>query len=608
MCGICGWLAREGAPPTEAELSRMAATLVHRGPDESGVLLDGPVGLAIRRLRVIDPKSGRQPYATEDGQVAAVFNGEIYNFRPLRAELERKGHRFQGKADGEVIVHLYEEHGLDFVHHLNGMFAIALWDAGRQRLVLARDRLGIKPLFIARQGPLLLFASEPKAILASGRLKRSLDVISLDQYLTFEYVPGPRSIWEGVEKLPPGHLLVAEAGTVKVQRYWELRLEPGRTRLTPEEFLHNLGQSVKRMLVSDVPLGLFLSGGVDSSALAALMTEHAPGQVKTFSIGFEDDSYDESRYFREVARFLGTDHHDQILGPLNVENLLAPLVDVLDEPLADAAIVPTFLLSRFARQHVTVALAGEGADELLMGYPTYTAHRLARWLGWLPAWVKGLVHRLPVSHRYLSFDYKLKRFVSRLDEPLPRRHQLWMGSFGPEQKAALYRPEFRAYLGRDGLEALPTLERLGPMEQVQHLDLNFYLPDNLLVKLDRATMAVSLEGRVPFLDHTLVEQVAGLPTRVKLGKRILKQALPGRVPEAVLRRPKKGFGIPVAVWFRQSLRGFLGDRLEGLKRHGIFEPQALDTLFQEHQEGRVDRRKELWTLLMLSLWWERHLG
>ncbi len=586
----------------------MAATLVHRGPDESGVLLDGPVGLAIRRLRVIDPKGGRQPYANEDGQLTAVFNGEIYNYRELRTELEGKGHRFQGKADGEVIVHLYEEHGLDFVQKLNGMFAIALWDAGRQRLVLARDRLGIKPLYVARQGPLLLFASEPKAILASGRIPRSLDVISLDQYLTFEYVPGPRSIWEGIEKLPPGHLLIAEAHTVKVQRYWELQLEPGRTRLQPEEFLEQLGQSVKRMLVSDVPLGLFLSGGLDSSALAALMTHAAPGQVKTFSIGFEDDSYDESRYFREVARFLGTDHHDEILGPLRVESLLGPLVDVLDEPLADAAIVPTFLLSRFARQHVTVALAGEGADELLMGYSTYTAHRLARWLRWLPGWARALVHRLPVSHRYLSFDYKLKRFVSRLDEPLARRHQLWMGSFGPEQKSALYLPEFRAYLGRDGLEPLPTESRLQPMEQVQHLDLNFYLPDNLLVKLDRATMAVSLEGRVPFLDHTLVEQVAGLPTHAKMGKRIMRTALKGKIPESILRRPKKGFGIPVAVWFRQSLRSLLGDHLEKLKSHGIFEPRELDKLFREHQEGRVDRRKELWTLLMLSLWWERHLG
>jgi len=586
----------------------MAATLVHRGPDESGVLLDGPVGLAIRRLRVIDPKGGRQPYANEDGRVAAVFNGEIYNFRELRAELEGKGHRFQGKADGEVIVHLYEEHDLDFVHRLNGMFAIALWDARRQRLVLVRDRLGIKPLYLAREGPLLLFASEPKAILASGRLPRSLDVISLDQYLTFEYVPGPRSIWEGIEKVPPGHLIVADAHGVKSQRYWELKLEPGRTQLTPEEFLSALGASVRRMLVSDVPLGLFLSGGIDSSALAALMTEAAPGHVKTFSIGFEDDSYDESRYFREVARFLGTDHHDEILGPLKVENLLGPLVDVLDEPLADAAIVPTFLLSRFARSHVTVALAGEGADELLMGYPTYTAHRLARWLRWLPQWARQLAHRLPVSHRYLSFDYKLKRFVSRLDEPLPRRHQLWMGSFGPEQKTALYRPEFRAYLGRDGLEPLSALGHLGTLEQVQHLDLNFYLPDNLLVKLDRATMAVSLEGRVPFLDHTLVELAAGLPTRAKLGKRILKAALPGRIPAAVLKRPKKGFGIPVAVWFRSSLRSFLGDHLERLKRHGIFEPRALDTLFRDHQEGRVDHRKELWTLLMLSLWWERHLG
>lgn len=594
----------------------MAGQLVHRGPDQDGFHTAQEVGLAIRRLKIIDLDGGRQPYFSEDLQVVAVFNGEIYNFQSLRRQLEEKGHHFNTRTDGEVLVHLYEDFGLDFVDHLNGMFAVALWDARRRRLVLARDRLGIKPLYYGLHQQRLYFGSELKAILAATDFPRQLDLAAVRQYLTFEYVPGPRSIFANIRKLLPGHLLVFEEGHLRTHSYWSVHFQPAPARPVRDwaaELRHLLRESVRRRLISDVPLGIFLSGGLDSSSLTALMCELHPGQVKTFSIGFREESFDESRHFREVARFLGTEHHERILEAATTQAVLEPLLEVLDEPLGDAAIVPTYLLSQFAREHVTVALSGEGADELLGGYPTYWAHQLADGMGWLPrpvlALFRWLVNHLPVSRHYLSLDFKLKRFFSAIDCDRVTRHVNWMGSFPVDTPDLLLTPPEEPVL--EPLGRFPLAGTRGT-ETIQTLDLHGYLADDLLVKLDRATMAVSLEGRVPFLDHTVVEFLAHLPSSLKFRgpdcKLALKQALGPSLPTATVKRAKKGFGIPVADWVRGDLRPLVESHLrpEHLKAQGLFHHQPIQRLVDQHLAGQADHRKPIWTLLMFQLWHQKY--
>jgi asparagine synthase (glutamine-hydrolysing) len=595
LCGICGWFdvgGREVA--SEETLRAMIATLRHRGPDETGIHYEPQAGLAIARLSVMDPGSGQQPYRNESGNVIAVFNGEIYNFVELREQLQSRGHQFRGLADGEVIVHLYEEFGADFPLHLNGMFAIALLDRDRGRLLLVRDRLGIKPLYVAQRGTTVWFASEAKALLTDRRLNPE----ALSQYLRFEYVPAPRSIWAGIDKLPPASLW----DNGRVHRYWKQPV--GSHTMDPQEAVDELDgrlrESVRRQMVSDVPLGVFLSGGLDSSTLVGIASTLA--SVQTFSVGFAEASFDESRFARQVAEHCGTTHHHRQLTPAEVPDLLARMLQVLDEPLADAAVLPTLWLSQLARTRVTVALSGEGADEVFGGYPTYQAFQLAEALERLPAPVLAAlgagVRRLPVSHRYLSLDFKLKRFFAHLGQPPEERHQSWMGSFA--RPAAILRADWpcaaRVLPSGDGLQ-----DRLDQ-------DLALYLVDDLLVKLDRATMAVSLEGRVPYLDHTLVEWVSRLPIAWKVGPRsgkwLLKQVAKRYLPRTILDRPKKGFGIPLGQWFAGPLRELLGDSLQTLKATGIFQNAELDRLFELHQAQRADFRKELWTLVMLAGWFE----
>lgn len=598
----------------------MAARIHHRGPDEQGLFTEGPVALAIQRLSIIDVAGGHQPYRNETGDLVCVFNGEIYNFQELRAGLQERGHRFATHADGEVIVHLYEERGVECLEALNGMFALALWDRKRERLFLARDRLGIKPLYTAEIPGGVAFASELKALLELPTIARRLNPVALDQYLTFEYVPAPESILEGISKLPPAHILVRDPATNLVQCYWELKLREQDRSLSPRDWQRllrqSLKQSVQRMLISEVPLGVFLSGGIDSSAVAALARE-TTGRVKTFSIGFQDRTYDESSHARLVARELGTEHHEELLDPRASLEVLDPVVDQLDEPLGDAAILPTYLLSRYARQSVTVVLTGEGADELLAGYPTYPAHAVAAWLprplSRVAAWT---VNRMPVSTSYLSLDFKLKRFFRHASEPVMPRHFHWMGSFTAEDKRLLYTSSFQASLPHEATwrpleEHRAELAGLDLIAGIQHLDLHFYLPDDLLVKLDRATMAVSLEGRVPYLDHTLVELLARVPMPLKLrgmnGKWLLKQAMKDSLPASILKRPKKGFGIPVAQWLKTDLKPLLDRCLEPerLRRQGLFDPAFLGRMVQQHLAGKVDHRKPLWTMLMFQLWHER---
>lgn len=612
MCGICGWVNLSGETPSEETLTKMVSALRHRGPDKQDYVVRPGVGLGIARLAINDIEGGHQPYRNEDGSIWAVFNGEIYNFRELRTTLEHKGHRFNSKTDGEVIVHLFEEYGPGFVEHLNGMFAIALWD-GRQ-LYLYRDRLGIKPLYIARFAGNLYFASELKSLLQVESFPRRLNHAALRTYLSLEYVPGPQAIFSDVEKLLPGHWLgTTGAGGTELHRYWSLpHYSQDHESLAnwSERIADLLSDSVRLRLIADVPVGIFLSGGLDSSTLTSMMCRLHEGPVHTFSVGFSQKSFDESEYSKAVAQHLGTVHHHQTLGPEATLAALEPLAQNIDEPLADPALIPTFLLSKFARQKVTVALSGEGADELLGGYPTYFAHQIAEMLKFFPTqfWrtAESWARRIRPTREYLSFDFKLKKFLSGMGRDPVERHLTWMGAFPWSDSEVLVEPTdhslFPAHFD------LPSR----PVERAQALDISTYLVDDLLVKLDRATMAVSLEGRVPFLDHRLVEAVASLPTGHKLrgldAKRVLKLVEGKRLPAKIIGRRKKGFGVPLSDWLRGPLRPLLETYLAGpyLQQQGLFRPKVVRRLVEEHLLGVADHRKPLWTLLVFQRWAEQY--
>jgi len=628
VCGLAGCVAPRHVD--EALLRRLTDALAHRGPDAEGFYVspDRRVGLGHRRLSIIDLATGQQPMSNEDGTVWVILNGEIYNFPALRTDLERRGHRFATTSDTEVIVHGYEEWGDDCVTRLNGMFAFALYDQRAERLFLARDRFGKKPLHYTKVGDEFLFASEIKSLLVHPRVSRALDLPALSRYLAYEYVPSPHSIFSGITKLPPAHRLTYDLRTrdLQVSRYWDLEFRPDGShdeRAAAGELRRRLREAVRCRLMSDVPLGVFLSGGVDSSAVVALMAElMPPREIKTFTIAFREKSFDEAPHARRVARLFGTDHHEQ---QFDVGAMLAALPDVigfLDEPLADASLLPTYLLSRFARTGVTVALGGDGGDEMFAGYPTFAASRYARWYERAPAPVRAAVQRfadsLPASTRNFSFDFKLRQFLKGIPHPEPRRTQVWLGSFEPAELDGLLSEEVKGQL--QGFDPLGDLDWLSATPAVAAGDwlagliyqyTATYLTDDILVKVDRASMACSLEVRAPLLDHTLAEFLAGLPSSFKLrrgaGKHLLKRAFVGTLPADLLHRPKKGFGIPIAEWLKHELSPLARDTLavERIRMRGLFNPQRVQTLLQEHQAGRRNHRKQLWTLLVFELWAER---
>ena len=626
MCGIVGnVLARADRTPDLAVLKRMNDRIAHRGPDDEGFLVQGPAGLGMRRLKIIDLTTGHQPMAGEEGRVSVVFNGEIYNYRELRENLGARGHAFTTRSDTEVIVHGYEERGLASVGDLEGMFAFAIWDAPARTLVLARDRLGIKPLYYAVLPDQIVFASELKALVEHPAIDRTLDLTALSRYLAHEYVPAPHSIFRAIRKLAAGHWLTYSDGRVKIEPFWDVhfRRDGAIGEADAVEALRGaLDLSVRQHLVSDVPLGVFLSGGIDSSAVAAFAARHFPGRLKTFSIGFEDPSFDETAHARGVARALDTDHHEEILGPRVALDLVARLPELLDEPLGDASLLPTFLLSRFTRRSVTVALSGDGGDELFAGYPTYQAHRLARALELVPHWVRrGLlrpvVERLPVSLDNLSFDFRLKRFMAGMDFGPVERHAAWLGSFTPAEQLALLTPDALARMEMAPSyaafhEMLAHAPSASGLERMLYLDLKGYLGEGVLAKVDRASMACSLEVRVPLLDRRVVELAASLPMRLKLRgfttKYVFKRALSGVLPREVLERRKKGFGAPLARWFRAELAPLLQEACapDMIRRAGLFRPEAVERLLGEHAAGRRDHRKKLYTLLAFQLWASRY--
>ncbi len=614
-------------PPQEGatELLRsMCGRMVHRGPDSEGVMVAPGIGLGMRRLAIIDLATGEQPAWNEDRTVAVVMNGEIYNYRELRANLEARGHTFRSASDTEVLPHLYDEYGAAMLDHLNGMFAFALWDARARTLLLARDPLGEKPLYWGIFQGQLLFASEPKVLLAHPAVETKLNVEALRQYLAFDYIPAPLSIYEGIQKLPAAHVLTLANGRVDVRPYWQLsyrKLDPVPSEAEAAEQVRELlADSVRLRLVSDVPLGVLLSGGVDSSTVAALAVRAAHETVKTFSISFAEKSFDESRYARGVADFLGTDHHEERLSADLAADLIGEIGSWLDEPLSDPSVVPTYLLSRFTRQHVTVALGGDGGDEIFAGYPMYAGHRVAELYARMPRPLSRLVvepaiRLLPVKTKNLSFDFKARRFVAGMQQAdVVARHHVWFGSFTPQAQSALLTADVQqatnADVYRDARTLYDACDATDLVERMQYLDTKLYLAEDILAKVDRTSMAVSLEVRAPFLDKRVVEYAAALPAHYKLRGRntkyILKRAVDGLLPPFVTRRGKKGFGVPIADWLKNRLRPLAHDLLAParLRRHGLFDADYVARLQHEHEHGLANHRKLLWTLLVFELWHE----
>ena len=627
MCGITGWanLDPRTPPPEGGEdlLRSMCDRMIHRGPDSEGYLIDDGIALGMRRLAIIDLLTGEQPTFNEDHSVAVILNGEIYNYRELRADLEARGHTFRSASDTEVLPHLYEEYGREMVQHLNGMFAFALWDDKRRRLFIARDRFGEKPLYWGVFNRTLLFASEPKVLLAHPAVRPNLNLNALRQYLSFDYVPAPLSIYEGISKLPAAHTLTLENGRINVERYWRLSYKTRQpvpsVAEAVEQLRELLADSVRMRLVSDVPLGVLLSGGIDSSLVTALAVQAASETVKTFSISFAESSFDESPYARAVAKFLGTDHHEERFSASLAANLVGEIGAWMDEPISDPSLVPTYLLSRFTRKHVTVALGGDGGDEIFAGYPMYFGHRMARAYLSVPrvmrrGLIEPMVNRLPVKTKNLSFDYRARRFITASHYDEVARHHVWFGSFTPDDQDVLLSDEVKraseADIYRDARRIFAECDSNDLTECMQSLDTQLYLAEDILTKVDRASMAVSLEVRAPYLDPRVAEFSASLPSRYKLhgytSKYILKHAAKGLVPPFVWRRGKKGFGVPFAQWLKAELRPLARDLLstERLRRGGLFNAEYITRLQDEHERGVANHRKLLWTLLSFELWRE----
>jgi asparagine synthase (glutamine-hydrolysing) len=626
MCGIAGIVDLTGRAVARHALERLCARLAHRGPDEEGFALLGVAGLGHRRLSIIDLSSGQQPMANEDGTVQVIFNGEIYNFQELRERLEGKGHRFATHSDTEVIVHAYEEYGPACVEHFRGMFAFGLWDGRRRTLLLARDRVGKKPLFYARAGGQLVFASELQALLEHPDVSRTPDPAAIDEYLTYGYIPAPRTAYRGVHKLPPAHYLACTlrdgADEVRLERYWRLSYGPKST-LTEDEaaqgLLEVLTEAVRLRLIADVPLGALLSGGVDSSLVVALMSRLSSGPVRTFSIGFDEREFDELPYARAVARQYGTEHHELTVRPEALE-VLPTLVRHYGEPFADSSAVPSYYVARQARAHVKVALNGDGGDESFAGYERYLGSALADRFRWVPGLVRkglsGLAGLLiPDWLPRRSRLRQARRFLEAVGRPTAQRYLGWVSYFSPAQKASLYTPGLRAQLGgQDGegwfLAEFEAERKEGGdgLDTLLGLDVRSYLPYDLLVKMDIATMANSLEARSPLLDHKVMEFAARLPSSCKIKrtalKYLLKKVAGGLLPAENLHRRKMGFGVPVGTWMRSELRPLLEDTLlsSAARTRDYIRPEPLRQMFEEHVSGRRDHAYQLWALLWLELW------
>ena len=630
MCGICGIVNKDGTSPDRGLLKRANDLFTHRGPDDEGFYVDQSVGLAMRRLAIIDLNTGHQPISTPDGRYTVVLNGEIYNFLELRGELREQGYEFRTKTDTEVLLALYQRIGPACVSRLRGMFAFAIWDKRDERLFLARDRLGKKPLVYTEQPGFLAFASELRSLFAWPGISRDVDPEAVDLYLSLQYIPAPRTIYRQVRKLPPGHSLTYHKGQVSVQPYWDLPLgQPPLTR-DFEEAKHlaadKLREAVRLRLIADVPLGAFLSGGIDSSIIVALMSELSDQPVKTFSIGFEEAEFSELGFAKLVAERYGCQHTEFVVKP-EMADVLPKLAWHYGEPYADPSALPSYYVSRETRRFVTVALNGDGGDENFAGYVRYFAMKLARHFDALPAPARAALlagaELLPDYRAPYGFTWRLKRFLrSVLPADLPQRHLRMICYFTEEDKEGFYAPEFLARLGTSRRSAPDYMARAFaacPSEdfvnRLLYVDFKTYLPECLMVKMDIAAMANSLEGRSPFLDHEFVEMVYRMPGDWKLRglrghKWLLKEAFRDKLPAAIFNRGKMGFGIPLGAWFRGPLKSYWADHVLGSAAlgRGYFKEAALRRLWDEHQSGRRDHGYRLWALLMLELWHENCLS
>ncbi|MCX5892432.1 MAG: asparagine synthase (glutamine-hydrolyzing) [Deltaproteobacteria bacterium] len=627
MCGICGILNFDGHPVDGEVLHAMTDLLRHRGPDDEGYFLEGGIGLGFRRLAIIDLSGGRQPMTNEDGAVQVVFNGEIYNFRELRAQLQKMGHTFKTSSDTEVIVHGYEAWGPEVVQHLNGMFALAVWNRRNRELFLARDRLGIKPLFYTRTRDSLSFASEIKSLLVLPGIDPAVNDQAVFDYFSQHFVPGAKTIYREIRQLQSGETLLVKHQALTVAKYWRPTVAPGPERPLEDwcdELRQRLLEAVGRQLVADVPLGVFLSGGLDSSAITAAMARTGVQEIRTFNVGFDVAKYDETDQARAVSQYLGTSHETFRLTAAATD-LLPKLLWHLDEPLADATIIPTYLLSQATRRRVTVALSGEGGDELFAGYTQYQGLKLNRGLGLLPRWLRGLLAgvagRLPGfgSARLGYLGHRLERIAATSLFPLFEGYTRKVAFFTPEMQQRLFSPDFRWQT-----ETWPYLEEvwavprdypgLDPLVQANLADLSVYLPDGLLAKVDRMSMACSLEVRVPLLDHTLVEFALSMPMDLKLKrfrtKHVLRRALEPWLPPAVLSRRKRGFNPPLEFWLQQHLPDYAREHrlIETLRDSGYFNVAYVEEMAAAHVKGVRDYGRQLWALLVFAVWWRRVRG
>ena len=621
MCGICGKVYfDDNRQVREKELIRMADTLIHRGPDGSGVWVEKNVGLAHRRLAIIDLREqANQPMCNEDGSVWVTFNGEIYNFQELRRDLQKKGHSFRTTSDTEVIVHAYEEYGRACVEHFRGMFAFAIWDRPEQKLFLARDRVGKKPLYYYMDSDRFVFGSEIKALLADPDIPSDPDPTAIDHFLAMQYIPAPLTAFQGIRKLPAAHWLELHNGHLQIGRYWKLRYTPKRLVSVPEameELKGQMAEAVRLRMISDVPLGAFLSGGVDSSAVVIAMAQEAQSAVRTFCAGFEDGAFDEREFAQLVAQRYDT-QHTELLVKAPVTDILPRLIWHYDEPFGDSSAVPSFALAQLTRQHVTVVLNGDGGDENFAGYDRYVTDRLVRKGDVLPLSIRQkmdeVVHLFPDSWQQARPFRKLARWVHVLALRPGRRYARWGAHFQTEDRMRLYTQDFQHTVSQSDPEGL--FERIFEdsdtedcTDEALAADVNLYLTDDLLVKMDRATMAHSLETRSPFLDHVLMEFVATLPTHLKLSggqkKFLLKESIRGQVPDHLLDRPKMGFCVPLAGWFRTELREMAHDVLlsSRAKQRGYFRGDVVEGLLHKHCAGEDDHSAKLWDLLVLELW------
>jgi len=625
MCGIAGVLRLDGRPADREQALRMVRTLAHRGPDGEGAWSSGPIALGHRRLAIIDlSPGGRQPMSNARGTVWITFNGELYNFRQVRAELEARGYHFRTSSDTEVLLCAYEEWGTACLARFRGMFAFGLWDAERQRLWLVRDRLGVKPLFYSMPPGCLLFGSEIKAILSEPGVERAIDYEALGLYLGLNYTPAPHTMFARVRQLLPGHwLLISADGRTEEREYWDLLFAEGADRGEAwyrEELAAKLDEAVRLRLVSDVPVGAFLSGGLDSSTVAYWMTRQMSEAVETFSIGFEEPSFDERPWARRAAAALGSRHHELCITDADVE-ILPILVWHTEEPTADSSMVALWHLSKLARTRVTVALSGDGADELLAGYQTYSAARAHRWFQRLPGFlsraISALVGALPVSDRKVGLDAKLRRFVAAAHLPPEDAHAMWRVIFSDEARHAVLAPGARDRAMKGDIvglyrTAFARTDARHPLNRMLYVDTRLYLPNDMLVKLDRMSMAHGLEAREPYLDHHLVEFLATVPPAYKLRglhhtKYLLKRLMDHRLPRSLVWRRKEGFNVPNARWIRHGLRGFVTDILSpaSVRDLGLLDPQAVDRILHDHFGGRADNSHQIWCLLVLVLWFRR---